>query len=152
MKGGEAGKITKIAEKWNAAGVYGLNGKPWSASTLSLFLRSPRNAGLRDHNGEIVMGKDGKPVKGTWPPLVDEKLWRAAQTVMTAPHRLHPKSVRKHLLTGVLQSGKTGCGGHLSGNWVRQAGNQDAPRAYALTYSCKVCRGCRCAPSTSSSC
>jgi hypothetical protein len=66
VKGGDAGNITKIAEKWNAAGVRGLNGKPWSASTLSLFLRSPRNAGLRDHNGDIVIGKDGKPVRGTW--------------------------------------------------------------------------------------
>jgi hypothetical protein len=54
--------------------VRGVNGEPWSASTLSLFLCSRRNAGLRSHNGEIVLGEDGQPVKGTWPPLVDAEL------------------------------------------------------------------------------
>ncbi len=126
-------KITAIASRFNAAGVVGLSGKPWSASTMSLFLRSPRNAGLRSHNGVIVG-------KGTWEPLVDEETWQAAQTVMA--RNVHaPKSVRKHLLTGVLRCGKAGCDGHLSGNWVRQAGNKAAPRAYALVYACKTCRG-----------
>jgi len=66
--------ITATTCQWNKAGVRGVNGEPWSASTLSLFLRSRRNAGLRSHNGEIVLGEDGQPVKGTWPPLVDEEL------------------------------------------------------------------------------
>ena len=45
-----------------------------------MFLRKPRNAGLRAHNGEIVG-------KGTWPALVDESTWRAAQAVLNAPGR-----------------------------------------------------------------
>ena len=50
---------------------------------------------------------------------------------MNAPGRAPgPKSVRKHLLTGVL----------LSGNWVK-AGPMKGPRGYALTYACKSCRG-----------
>ena len=131
-------KITRIAQEWNEEKIYGLTGKPWSASTVSLFLRSPRNAGLRAHNGELVLDTDGKPVKGTWPPLVDEDLWRAAQTKMNAPGRAPgPKSVRRHLLTGILQCGKPGCDGHLSGNWVMQANGT----GHAITYSCKRCRG-----------
>lgn len=136
--------ITDIAEKWSAAGVLGLNGQPWSVSTLSLFLRSPRNAGLREHNGEIVLDQDGKPVKGTWPPLVKEELWRAVQAKLNG-NAHGPKSVSKHLLTGVMRCGNTKdgkrCTGTLGGNWVRQAGNQDAARAYALAYACKTCRG-----------
>ncbi|OBK45242.1 recombinase family protein [Mycobacterium kubicae] len=136
--------ITAIAGEWNDAGLLGVNGKPWSPSTLSLFLRSPRNAGLRDHNGEIVRDAHGDRVKGTWKGLVDEKLWDAAQVVL-AGNRHGPKSVRKHLLTGILRCGrvKNGrqCGGSMGGQWVRQAGNQDAPKAYTIAYTCKVCRG-----------
>jgi DNA invertase Pin-like site-specific DNA recombinase len=129
------GSISDIARAWNEAGVHGLTGKPWSASTVSLFLRAPRNAGLRDHRGEIVG-------VGTWPGLVDEQTWRAAQGVLNAPGRAPGrKSVRKHLLTGVLQCGKPGCGGYLSGQWVMQA-QKGAPRSHSITYACKKCRGC----------
>ena len=118
------GSITDIARAWNAAGAYGLTGRPWTASTVSLFLRAPRNAGLRAHNDEIVG-------QGTWPPLVDEKTWRAAQSVLNAPGRAPGrKTVRRHLLTGVLGCGK--CGHHLSGNHTNDK---------RITHSCKACRG-----------
>ncbi len=72
------GSISDIAREWNALGQYGLNGKPWSPGTLSLYLRSPRNAGLRAHN-DVIVGA------GTWEPLVSEDVWRAAQAVLNAP-------------------------------------------------------------------
>lgn len=142
------GSISDIAREWNAAGAYGLTGKPWSASTVSLFLRKPRNAGLRDHNGEIVGA-------GTWPALVDQETWRAAQAVLDAPGRAPGrKTVRKHLLTGVLRCGNPGCGGYLSGQWVMQptGGKSGRPKAgavkepsgqvaHSITYGCKSCRG-----------
>ena len=131
-------KLQDVCTFWNGAGKPGLNGQPWSASTVSLFLRSPRNAGLRAHNGEIVLGADGKPVKGTWPPLVEMDLWEAAQTVMTKPGRgPGPKSVRKHKLTGVLWCGRKGCDGYLSGNWAMLANGTGR----VLAYRCKSCRG-----------
>ena len=143
------GSISDIARDWNAAGAHGLNGKPWTASTVSLFLRAPRNAALRAHRGEIVGA-------GTWPPLVDESTWRAAQAVLNAPGRAPGrKSVRKHPLTGVLQCGNDGCSGTLSGSWVMQptGGTSGRPRngetkkhpgkvAHSITYVCKTCRGC----------
>lgn len=72
------GSLSGLAREWNAAGCYGRRwqkadpgvpgdvgrsvlSKPWSASTLSLFLRSPRNAGLRAYDGKIIG-------VGTWPP------------------------------------------------------------------------------------
>jgi DNA invertase Pin-like site-specific DNA recombinase len=151
--------ITAIAEEWNQAQAYGLNGTPWSPSTMSLFLRSPRNAGLRDHLGEIVRDDEGQRVKGTWPPLVDEKLWDAAQLVLAG--NVHgPKSVRKHLLTGVLRCGnplnpRTGepCTGRLGANWQKQKTGGQPGRLKAgqlrsaggvvhrLVYRCPTCRG-----------
>ena len=113
-----------IARMFNDAGAYGLTGRPWTQSTVSLFLRKPRNAGLRAHNDEIVG-------KGTWPALVDESTWRAAQSVLDAPGRAPGrKTVRRHLLTGVLQCGK--CGHHVVGQWTREG---------KIAYSCRACRG-----------
>lgn len=139
--------LNEVARLFNDAGAYGLTGKPWTASTVSLFLRAPRNAALRTYGGEIIGA-------GTWPPLVDEDTWRAAQAVLTAPGRKPgKKSVRKHLLTGMLTCGK--CGHHLSGQWVMQptGGKPGRPKAgqakeshpgqvsHEITYACKGCRG-----------
>lgn len=133
----------------NAAGAYGRWNKPWTASTLSLFLRKPRNAGLRAYKGEIVG-------RGTWPALVDESMWQATQAILNAPGRgPGKKSVRKHLLTGVLKCGKNGCGGTLAGHWVMQStGGKSGRRpvgvvfesngqtAHRIVYACKTCFGC----------
>lgn len=118
--------LSDICRLFNDSGHYGLTGRPWTATTVSLFLRAPRNAGLRDYGGEIVGA-------GTWPALVDPDTWRAVQTVMANPSRKPGrKSVRKHLLTGMLFCGK--CGHHMGG--VHTAGRQ-------LAYACKnpACRG-----------
>ena len=118
-------KLGEVCALFNDAGAHGLTGRPWNESTVSLFLRSPRNAALRAHNGEIVG-------KGTWPPLVSESTWRAVHAKMNAPHRLRVKTVRKHLLTGVLACGK--CGGPLGGMQTV---------AKTISYRCKEpsCRG-----------
>src|SRR5262249_46991638 len=85
-----------------------------------------RNCGSRAHNGEVIG-------KGTWEPLVDESTWRAAQAVLDAPGRAPGrKTVRRHLLTGMLQCGNKGCSGYLSGNWTTQK---------TIAYRCKQCGG-----------
>ncbi|MCA9642510.1 MAG: recombinase family protein, partial [Myxococcales bacterium] len=125
--------LNDIVRMFNDAGAYGMTGRPWTATTVSLFLRAARNAGLRSHNDELVIDKDGEPVRGSWPALVDEATWRAAQAVLNAPGRAPGrKTVRRHLLTGVLQCGKPGCGGYLSGLWTNQQ---------KIAYACKSCRG-----------
>jgi recombinase/recombinase-like zinc beta ribbon protein len=123
--------LGEIARMLNDAEAYGLNGQPWTASTVSLFLRKARNAGLRDHNGQLVIGEDGKAVRGTWPGLVDESTWRAAQSILSDPRRAHgPKTVRQHLLTGIIFCGK--CGHHLSGMQTLKK---------TIAYRCKRCLG-----------
>jgi DNA invertase Pin-like site-specific DNA recombinase len=121
LAGGSLGDVCRL---WNDAGALTLRGKPWVAAQVSNFMRKPRNAGLRAHNGEIVG-------KGTWPALVDESTWRAAQSVLNAPGRAPGrKTVRRHLLTGVLGCGK--CGHYLSGHVTIQG---------VHAYTCKACRG-----------
>ena len=77
--------------------------------------------------------------KGTWPPLVDESTWRAAQAVLDAPGRAPGrKSVRRHLLTGCWAAAR-GCGGYLSGQWtIQKSTSTGSP---AIAYACKQCRG-----------
>ncbi|MDD7814457.1 recombinase family protein [Mycobacterium sp. CSUR Q5927] len=101
--------ITEVADLWNQDGnPKAPSGMKWTPSLVSQFLRNPRNAGLRTHNGVIVMDKDGEPVKGTWPPLVDVDLWQAAQTQMNSrPGATQRRTVKRHLLTGVMVCGNT---------------------------------------------
>lgn len=141
--------LNDICRLLNDAGAFGLKGQKWTPTTVSIFLRKPRNAGLRAHNGEIVG-------KGTWPALVDEPLWRAVQAKLNGPGRgPGKKSVRQHLLTGVLQCGREGCGGYLAGKWVMRptGGKSGRPKAgevkephpgqvaHSISYGCKVCHG-----------
>lgn len=93
---------------------------------MSLFLRKPRNAGLRAHNGEIVGN-------GNWPALIDESTWKAAQAKLSEPGRAPGrKTVRRHLLTGVLKCGKPGCDGRLAGYQTLKG---------VKAYRCKRCLG-----------
>jgi DNA invertase Pin-like site-specific DNA recombinase len=130
----------------------------WNESIVSEFLRKPRNAGLREH---ITTGPDGRQRSeivglGTWEPLVEEPLWRAVQANMAArggPRRGQRRSVRRHLLTGILLCGK--CGHTLGGSWVMQktGGKSGRPKAgqhkephpgtlsHLIAYTCKGCHG-----------
>lgn len=116
--------IADICRLWNEAGAYTVNGKPWTVQLASKFLRKPANAGLRTHHGQITGA-------GTWLPLVDENMWRAARAVLDAPGRSPGRrTVRRHLLTGVLRCGK--CEHYLSGMWTHNK---------AIVYVCRQCHG-----------
>jgi len=143
------GTLTSVARLFNDAGAFGMTGKPWTPSTVSLFMRSPRNAALRTYGSRTdIIGA------GTWAPLVDEQTWRAVQAVLDDPNRKRPgrKSVRKYLLTSVMACGRDGCDGTLGGSWVidttggtpgrPKAGQIKGPRqkVYRLAYSCRTCR------------
>lgn len=130
--------LKEVAALWNDAGAYTVNGKPWKVNEVGHFLRHPRNAGLRSHfqTGKTVNRRDAEIVgKGTWPPLVEESVWRAAQAILDtrpAGGRGRPRSVRRHLLTGILICGR--CGANLGGRVVKPKNN--------VTYSCMKCFKC----------
>ena len=144
------GTLKSVCKLFNDAGAVGLAGRPWVPSTAGLFLRSARNAGLRAYRGEVLGA-------GTWAPLVDEETWRAVQAVLSDDKRTRPgrKSVRRHLLTGVVRCGREGCDGRLGGQWTirRTGGKSGRPSAgqvkshpgtlaRRVTYACQACRGC----------
>lgn len=128
--------LNDICRTWTEAGATTINGKPWKAPQLSLFLRNPRNAGLRAYQAKRgKVDRDSIVGKGSWPPLVDEQTYWAAMALMDAPERQPgPKTARKYLLTGMLGCGKCGPGYHLSGLWGKDATD--------TVYVCKTCRGC----------
>ena len=120
--------LADVARLFNEAGALSTRGNPWTAAKISGFLRSPRNAGLRSYT---TNGKTEILGAGTWPALVEESTFRAAVAALDSrPHRSTRRSVRKHLLTGVLGCGK--CGHYLSGNVTMHG---------ALTYTCRACLG-----------
>lgn len=125
--------LTGICRQWNADGVRTVTGRRWDATSLSKFLRKPRNAGLRTYNNTRYGPTDRNTVagKGNWPPLVDESTFWAAQSVLDDPKRAPGrKAVRRHLLTGVAKCGK--CGNTLAGSY-RTDGR--------IVYVCKACHG-----------
>lgn len=151
--------LADVARHWNAGGHNGATGKPWTVSTLSLFLRNPRNTGLRAHT-DTATGRTEIVGPGTWTPLVEESLWRSVQHVLNAPGRgPGPKSVRRHLLTGLMRCGRCAAEGvdaRMSGQWTTKktggapgrpkAGQVKEPhpgdRTRKVAYACKRCRRC----------
>lgn len=118
-----------VAADLNKAGALGLNGKPWDESKVGQFIRNPRSAGLRAHNGELV--GDGRCA--TWEPLVSEAMWRAACASLDArpsAGRGKRRTMRKHLLSGLLICGK--CESHMN---ARHRGRG------VLGYCCVGCHG-----------
>lgn len=54
--------------------------RDWQWAAIRKMLLRPRNAGLIDHDGEIVG-------RASWPPIVDETRWRACVSVLADPDR-----------------------------------------------------------------
>lgn len=132
--------LNDICRQWNDAGAYTVTGRPWVATSLSKYLRKPRNAGLRTYKGARYGPADRDAIvgKGNWPALVDESTFWTVQSVLDAPGRAPGrKAVRRHLLTGVARCGK--CGGPLAASYrTRPDRNSGEPR---IVYVCKACHG-----------
>lgn len=149
--------LRDVCRIFNDAGAYGATGSPWTSTTASQFLRNPRNAGLRSHT-DTATGATEILGKATWPGLVSEETWRAAQHVLSAPGRAPgPKSIRRHLLTGILVCGKCadeGVEAKMGGQvHIKNTGGQPGriragqtrrpkEKIRRVTYICKQCRGC----------
>ncbi|MEH3135296.1 MAG: recombinase family protein [Mycolicibacterium neoaurum] len=117
--------LYSIMKEWNAAGVKTSRGYQWRDARLRDLLLNPRNAGLRDHNGEIVG-------EGDWPAIVSPEVFYAVKAVLTDPARntAGPSRARKALLVGIAQCGK--CGAKMK---------SAATRTGVAIYQCKECFG-----------
>lgn len=79
-----AGETAKsIAREWNKLGSpQRTKGGRWRTGDLTMTLRRPRNAGLIDHNGEIIGA-------AKWPAIIPEVTWRALVAKLTDQSRLN---------------------------------------------------------------
>jgi site-specific DNA recombinase len=136
--------LGRIARDWNDRGLHTpqetRDGQPslWNAQTVRPVLLNPRYAGLRHHVDEKLR-RSMLPTKARlagivgpaqWPPVVDETVWRAVVSILTAPDRARQGSLDRRLLTGVALCGV--CGATVHGG----ANPQHQP-----TYRCSAAYG-----------
>jgi DNA invertase Pin-like site-specific DNA recombinase len=115
--------LGRIAKHWNDVGFRTPRGIPWRGSTVRTLLLAARNAGLREHHGQVVG-------EGNWPPIVDEETYRSVVALVNDPSRggRAPRG-RKRLLSGIAVCGACG---HKLGSGVTHTSK-------TLTYVCKSC-------------
>jgi site-specific DNA recombinase len=97
--------VQSVARAWNAAGSTTTTGKPWALAAPRRILLRPRNAGLMEHQGEVVGAAE-------WPAILEPEKWRAVAGVLTNPgRRTNPgPSARKWLGSGIYRCGVCGTG------------------------------------------
>jgi DNA invertase Pin-like site-specific DNA recombinase len=105
------------------------DGKVWSTTPFITMLTSPRLAGLRQHQGEILMDKHGQQVQAAWPAIVTPAE-REELLKLFAGRPRRPGRPPKRLLVGVVYCGREGCGRKLVSCWPG-----DIPGRWA--YGCK---------------
>lgn len=106
-----AGNSVKAAARaLNAEGSRTSIGREWSGVTVRSLLLRPRNAGLRQHHGQVL---DGVP--GRWEAILDRDTHERLRALLTDPsRRTNPgANGRTHLLSGIGRCGV--CGGPVRG-------------------------------------
>jgi site-specific DNA recombinase len=110
----------------NRRGAATSTGRAWTSTELRRVLIRPRNAGLRQHRGQVVG-------QAAWPAIVPEEKWRAVTAMLTDPaRRTSFTSVRRWLLSNLATCGV--CGGHLRVTLMAST------RASVPSYTCAVGR------------
>ena len=110
--------IHGLVRDLNERGVLTARGNQWKAQTLKQMLLSPRLAGLRVHQNQILIDPTTKAwVRGQWEPILDDDTWMAVADLFTnradeCERRAEPQ--RSYLLSGVLRCSQ--CNGPLYGN------------------------------------
>lgn len=80
--------LRSVARKLTAAGLRtSLKGRAWQPHAVRALLLKPRNAGLREHRGQVIG-------PAAWPAIVPEEQWTAVVTILTDPTRRTTMSSR----------------------------------------------------------
>jgi DNA invertase Pin-like site-specific DNA recombinase len=119
--------LGEIARTLNRAGFVTSHGNEWDSDGVRKLLWRARNAGLSEHDGEIV-----GPAK--WPAIVTESEWRSARALLSDPSR-RPTNTGERVYLG---SGTYLCGVCDDGTTVRATmtrGSKTAPLRRA--YQCR---------------
>lgn len=87
--------LRSLAADMNRRGLKTSTGKAWRQDTMRKVLLRPRNAGLMEHQGEIVG-------EAKWPAIVPEHTWRGVVATLKDPgRRTQFSSVRRWMGSGL---------------------------------------------------
>jgi site-specific DNA recombinase len=94
--------LRAVTADWNARGIRTSTGRAWAPTEVKKMLIRPRNAGLRQHRGQVI----GAAV---WPPILAEDTWRALCAKLSDPgRRTSPPPGRVWLGSGLFLCGVCG--------------------------------------------
>lgn len=94
----EGRSLRSIRDEWQRLGVATVTGAPWRQSSVKATLKSPRNAGLRQHQGAVVG-------EASWPAIIDRETWDQLQVIFADPSRQRRSPSRAYPLRGVVRCG-----------------------------------------------
>lgn len=112
------GSVRSVMRYLNDKGVVTSQGNVWEAQGVRDMLLRPRNAGLREHQGEVIG-------KAAHPAIVSETEWRAVVAILTNPSRRTAHDNRTRWLGSCAY--RCVCGSVMT---CRKANNQP-------TYTCR---------------
>lgn len=87
-KGFYAGEsLRSLARTLTEDGVPTRSGRPWNTRTVRDILTNPRYAGRVKYQGGEMLDDEGRPMRGTWEPLVSDEMFDAIQARLSDPAR-----------------------------------------------------------------
>lgn len=93
--------LGSLVRDLNARGITTSVAKPWGYAQLRQLLLRARNAGLREHRGELF--------PAAWPAIVSEAEWRQVRALLGQPGRRKSLSnAHRWLLSGIARCGVCG--------------------------------------------
>ena len=105
--------LGSIIRDLNARQVTSVRGNPWSYTTMRALLLRPRNAGLRQHQGQVIG-------EAAWEPIVAKSEFLRLERLLRDPSRRTTRnSQRRHLLSGIAKCGVCGAGMKSGGSKTR---------------------------------
>lgn len=110
-------------------------GGMWRDDAVRNVLLRARNAGLVEHNGEIVGA-------ALWPAIVSEDTWRAVRAVLLDPVRSRPQAPRRWVGSGLYLCGLCDDGTTVT-SCQSTRGRAGTRPAYTCRNSRHVVRSCR---------
>lgn len=128
--------FVSLAREMNEKGLPTSTGGPWRQDTVRSVLLRPRNAGLMEHQGQII-GMAG------WPAIVPEPIWRGVVAKATDPaRRTQFSSARRWLGTGLFRCGVCADGTTVTMHKGGMVRGRPLSSNYACTRSMHVVRRC----------
>ena len=118
-----------LARDLNRRRVSTVTGSRWRVTTVRGLLGSPRLAGLREYQGQLVASP--------WPAIIDADQYHRLRARLQANAKSHRRAARRYLLTGIVCCGRDGCGQPLVGRTIKSTStHRNEPR-----YVCARERG-----------